>query len=174
MSWPKAGTAPTADDMAKLIAAFVDNEYSQPRGGKTHVMESMWHLWEHLLAAADEPTVCVCCTGESPRGSFAEQDELHRVDRSFTVVVIRGHGFRNLMTGEDGAPPNSVETMTQSIEGVRDCVRRLVGLTADWHVNYKGWKNLPAVARPGTANVFTAGGALDFTFAVDIPEIVTN
>jgi len=172
MSWPEVPAAETvtADSQAVLFATFLDHQYAQQRGGTVKVMESMYHLWEEILSASDEPRVLVCCTGETPRGSFAEQDLWHRVDRQWTIAVVRGHGFRNLMHDEQGAPVNTVETLCQSIEAVRDCVRSLRGLSQEWPINYKGWKNLPAVGRPGTVNVFVAGATLEFSTANDIPE----
>lgn len=173
MTWPRPSlTAPvTADVQAEQMAMYLDNEYAQERGGTVKVMESMWHLWEEILLATDAPRVIICCTGENVRGSFAEQDQWHRVDRQWTVAVVRGHGFRNLMPGEEGDPPASVETLTKSIETVRDLVRSLTGVSEEFPINYKGWKNLPAVARPGTANVFVAGATIEFSTANDIPEI---
>jgi hypothetical protein len=72
---------------------------------------------------------------------------------------------------EDGNPPATVETLATSVETVRDLVRTMLGLSEEFPINYKGWKNLPAVARPGTANVFVAGATIDFSTANDIPEI---
>lgn len=165
-------TAPvTADWQAAAIASYVEENFAQPRGGTVKIMESMWHLWEEILLASTAPRVLVCCTGENPRGSFAEQDLWHRVDRQWTVVLVLGHGFRNLMPDGLGNPPSGAETMTTSIEALRDTVRVMTSISEEFPVNYKGWKNLPAVARPGTANVFVAGGMLEFSTANDIPEV---
>jgi hypothetical protein len=175
VSWPRAslnyGVTVGADTQATALGQFLEDEYAMPRGGTVRVMESMWHLWEEVLKAIDEPRILICCTGETPRGSFAEQDLWHRVDRQWTVAVVRGHGFRNLTPQSDGDPPNTVETLATSVETVRDLVRTMLGLSEEFPINYKGWKNLPAVARPGTANVFVAGATIDFSTANDIPEI---
>lgn len=172
MSWPEtpAAATVTADSQAIGLATFLDHEYAQKRGGTVKVMESMHHLWEEILSASDEPRVLVCCTGETPRGSFAEQDLWCRVDRQWTIAVVRGHGFRNLMPDEKGSPVGAVETLCTSVETVRDVVRAMVGLSQEFPVNYKGWKNLPAVGRPGTVNVFVAGATLEFSTANDIPQ----
>jgi hypothetical protein len=176
MSWPRAslayGETVGVDMQATAIGQFLETEYALQRGGKVLVMESMWHLWEEVLRAVDEPRILVVCTGETPRGSFAEQDLWHRVDRQWTVAVVRGHGFRNLMVqSEDGDPPKAIETLAKSIETVRDLVRTMLGISEEFPVNYRGWKNLPAVARPGTANVFVAGATIEFSTANDLAEI---
>lgn len=175
MSWPNTLTLitpMTAANQASEMGEQIDTVFAKPRGGQTLVMETMWHVWEYILSAQDEPTVMVCCTGETPRGSFAEQDHWHVVDRQWTVVILRGRGFlRNLMPGADGNPPQGAETLTASIEALRDTVRKMTGISREFPINYKGWKSLPAVARPGTANVFTAGAFLEFSTACDIGEV---
>jgi hypothetical protein len=172
MTWPRASLVQpvTIDQQATNLASYIDEHFTQERGGKTLVMESMWHLWEYILSAYDEPTVLVCCTGEQPRGSFAEQDLWHWVDRQWTVVLLRGHGFTSLEWTEKGQPARK-EPLNVSIEALRETVRAMVGLSEEFPINFKGWSNLPAVARPGTANVFTAGALLTFSTANSIPEI---
>lgn len=174
MSWPPTTLVvpATAAEQAEQMGDWIDTTFAQPRGGTVKIMESMWHVWEYVLSAQDEPTVLICCTGETPRGSFAEQDLWHRVDRQWTFVVIRGHGFRNLMPDDKGAVPNGKEALTTSIEVLRDTVRAMTGMSEEFPINYRGWKSLPAVARPGTANVFTAGAYLEFSTSVDIREVV--
>ena len=169
MTWPRASLDHplTMDDQATALASYLDTNFAQQRGGKVLIMESMWHLWEFILSAHDEPTVLVCCTGERPRGSFAEQDLWHRVDRQWTIVLLRGHGFTSLEWTEKGQPARK-ESLNLSIEALRDTVRVMTGLSEEFPVNYTGWSNLPAVARPGTANVFTAGALLTFSTANDL------
>ena len=173
MTWPRPSlTSPvTAAGQASTIASYIEEQFAQPRGGVVKIMESMWHLWEEILSATDTPRVLVCCTGENPRGSFAEQDQWCRVDRQWTVAVVYGRGFRNLMPDAEGNPPGVSETMTASVEALRDCIRVINSVSEEFPVNYKGWKNLPAVARPGTANVFVAGALIELSTANDIPQI---
>ena len=172
MSWPRESLAQpvTIDQHATNLASYIDEHFAQQRGGKVLLMESMWHLWEYILTAQDEPTVLVCCTGETPRGSFAEQDLWRFVDRQWTIVILRGHGFENLEWTEMGQPSRK-ESLNASIEALRETIRAMIGLSEEFPVNYKGWSNLPAVARPGMANVFTAGAMLTFSTANNIPEI---
>lgn len=172
MSWPRTPLAApvTIDQQAIALATHLDSTVAQARGGLVRVAESMWHLWEDILSAYNEPRIVVVCTGEIPRGSFQEQDIWGRVDRQWTIAVIRGHGFRNLLTQEDGNPP-AVETINATIEAVREAVRAMTGISEEFPINYKGWEPIPAVARPGTANVFTAGALLRFSSANDLPVV---
>ena len=172
MSWPQVSLAApvTIDQQTNQICTYIDMVFAQPRGGEVKAMESMWHMWEYILSATDTPTVLVCCTGENPRGSFSEQDQWARVDRQWTIVVLYGHGFRNLLRDEKGVPARK-EVLTNCIEALRDAVRSMTGISEEYPVNYRGWKNLPAMARPGTANVFVAGAELNFSTANDIGEV---
>ena len=179
MSWPQSyqpttqGPPVTSRAQRSLLCSVIDNQFSQKRGGQTMPMESMWHVWQFIIAAKDEPTVLVCCTGEKQRsiGSLVESDRMHRVDRQWTAVIIRGHGFRSLLTEAYGAPPGA-EDLSDSIEALRDTVRGIGGVSEEFPLHYIGWETIPAVARPGTANVFTAGAFLTFSSANDVPEVV--
>lgn len=172
MAWPRTQlTKPlTIDQQAEILATHLDERYAGQRGGSVKVAESMWHLWEDLLSASNEPRIVVVCTGETPRGSFAEQDMWATVDRQWSVAIVRGHGFRNLEPGEEGDPPG-VETLNSGIEAVREFVREVNTVSEEFPINYKGWEPLPAVARPGTANVFTAGAVLRFSTCNFIPAM---
>ena len=171
-TWPRKPLTPdvTADLQTTAICTYIDLHFAFNRGGNVIAMESMWHVWEYILTATDEPTVLVCCTGETPRGSFAEQDQLCRVDRQWTVVLIRGHGFTSLLPGPNGTAPG-VENMLTSITALRDTVRVITSVSEEIPINYKGWHPLPAVARPGTVNVFVAGAQMEFSTANDIPVV---
>lgn len=175
MSWPRQPLTPAPIAVSKqlaLMCEFVDKKFCQPRGGVTKQMESMWHLWEYILNALDTPSVLICPTGEKlrPFGSLQESDRMARADREWTVVILYGHGFTNLMQTEQGVPAGK-ETLCDSIEALRDTFRVLAGISEEFPVHYGGWQPLPAVARPGTANVFVAGAMLTFSTANDLPEV---
>jgi len=163
----------TTSQQLALISEWIDVKFCQPRGGKTEQMESMQHLWEYIISSGDQPTVCVCCTAEKQRSfnSLQESDRTHRVDRRWTVAIIRGRGFRTLMQDPLGTPPNGKEMLTDSIDALRDAVRALVNVSEEFPVHYDGWDSLPPVARPGTANVFVAGALLEFSTANDLGEV---
>ena len=135
-------------------------------------MESEWHLWQYILQADDTPTVLVCANGEKPRsfGSRQETNRLGMVDRSWLVALIRGHGFNTLLQTEKGTPARK-EMLTDSIEALRDTVRALSGVSDEFPLDYQGWIPIPAVARPGTANVFICGALITFGTANSIPEV---
>ena len=66
----------------------------------------------------------------------------------------------------------SAQAPDDKLEALRDVVRAIRNVSEEFPLHYMGWKPLPAVARPGTANVFTAGAFLTFSSANDVPEVV--
>ena len=168
MSWPNQLAAPLSiKDGANQLAGWI-GLWAKPKGGKCEVVQGLRHLWESIFMASDAPRVLVCFNGETARGGFDEQDTLHRVDRQWAVVVIRGHGWKNLMPDED---ETAAETFMETVEALRDRVRLIQTLSEEFPVNYKGAKPLPAVAKPDSANVFVDAYQLDFSSAADIPDV---
>lgn len=175
MSWPNTpatnadGGYLTIGHVAAEIGEALEN-WATPKGGRVKVVVNLRHLWEEIYQVGDVPTVLVCYVGETPRGSFDEQDFWHRVDRQWSVVVMRGHGFtRNLMPDKVGE--TTPEPFYDTVEQVRDLVRSMRSISSDPLVNYKGMAPLPGVAVPGQANVFLDSYELKFSTANDIPEI---
>lgn len=180
MSWPRITSTEclTIDTQARGLAFILERDFAGPRGGVVKVMESMYHLWEEVISTDDTPRVLICCTGEQLRGPFEEQDLTCRVDRHWTIVLLRGHGLRNLEPGADGGPA-TFETLNQSIEFLRDTVRAVNGFSAEHPVNYQGWSAIPATHRAGMTsytsgrmNIFIAGAVLEFRSANDIPRVL--
>lgn len=172
--WPRTPLSPrpvTVKTQLIQICTWIDSQYCQPRGGVCEGLESTSKIWQEILESGDKPKVLVCCTGEKNRGPFSEQDLLRRVDRQWTLALVRGEGFRDLLPQADGDPPNSVEDLTTSIETVRDLVRRMTGVSEEFPINYKGWEQFDNIAKPNTANVFITGAWLHFSTANDLPGI---
>lgn len=176
MSWPRAPLTPapvTGTDQITKMAIWIDTQFCQPRGGKTEAIESMPHLWEKILECGDEPTVLIVQTGEKQRAyrSLQEADRIGRVDRKWTVAIVRGRGFQMLMPNEDGSLYGNKELLVASIEALRDCVRVLANISEEFPLHYDGWDPLPPIARPANANIFVAGAILTFSTANDLPGV---
>lgn len=176
MSWPREPISPapvSGVDQVTKMAIWIDKQFSQPRGGRTEPIESMPHLWERILECGDEPTVLVVPTGERLRGyrSLQEADRMGRVDRKWTVAIVRGRGFQMLVPNPEGALYGGKEMLVASIEALRDCVRVLADISEEFPLHYEGWEPIPPIARPANANIFVAGALLNFSAANDLPEV---
>ena len=172
--------SPTVRQDDEAIRAQLDS-YAKPRGGTVKVMANMAHLWEEVLnpnLLAGAPRILIVWMGESARGEYAggTRTKLHRVDRKWNVVVMRGHGFRNLLTEAQGQPntPGYYEDFYDSVENIRDGCRVMSNITADDLVDYKGIRPLPNIAPNPSANVFCDAYSVEFETAADIQEILIN
>jgi hypothetical protein len=166
MSLPKPITIANEAD---LIKAQLET-YAKPRGGTVKVLANMRHLWEEIFLLTDAPRILICYTGETARGEYAggTRTALHRVDRSWQVVVMRGHGFNNLLPGGEVA---GKEDFYDSVETVRDGCRVLQTISEEFPVNYKSIRPLPSAAPTAVANVFMDAFVIEFDTANDIPII---
>jgi len=165
-------TSPTIKENAAVIKQQLES-YAVPRGGKVKVLANMRHVWEEIFQLDDAPRILICYTGENARGEYAggNRINMHRVDRQWTVIVMRGHGFTNLVDGvADGK-----EDFYDSVETIRDGCRVLMQLvTEDDFVDFKTIRPLPGLAPTQTANVFMDGYAIEFATSADIPEIMED
>ena len=172
--------SPTVKEDLKAIEAQLLT-YAKPRGGTVKVMANMRHLWEEIYnnGVLDEnPRILIAWEGETARGEYAggQKTKLHRVDRNWIVVVMRGHGFKNLMTESKGQPgtPGYYEDFADSVETIRDGCRVMSNLTCEDLVDYKGCAPMPNVGPTNNANIFLDAMAIKFSSAADIPEILVN
>lgn len=153
--------------------------YAKPRGGLVKVVENESHLWEEIYnggLVAKEPRIFVLYLGETARGEFGGGDKtaMERVDRHWMVVIMRGHGFKNLSAVGQGQPdkPGYIEAFSDSCETVRDGCRVLKGISEEFPVDYKGLRPLAQIGPSPTANIFLDCKAVEFDTAADIPSPV--
>ena len=172
--------SPTIKEDAEAIRAQLDT-YAKPRDGLTKVVANQSHLWEEIYnggVIAEQPRILIICIGETARGEYAggQRTKLHRVDRNWQVIVMRGHGFKNLMTegiGQAGTP-GAIESFYDACETIRDGIRVMSNITAEDLVNYKGMRPLANIGPTPVANVFLDCICIEFDCAADIPEILVN
>lgn len=162
----------TTSEQATAIRDKI-KEWADPRGGRCSIMQNQRHLWEELVdlpsAANLSPRVMVLCAGESLM--LPDQPDCHRVDRMWQVIVIRGHGFKDPMSGGVFQP------FYDSVETIRDIVRTMIGIS-DYEgvpsVQYKGTKPLPSVLPTKEAGAFMDGVVIEFNTLNDIPMVVED
>lgn len=155
---------------AKLIEAKL-TEWAEPRGGVVKIMANMRHLWEEVVnpnLLEEKPRLLVCYEGETPRGGPQAANVLHRVDRQWKVVVLRGHGFTSLVAEGDATQP---EAFYDSVETIRDLIRCMASITEERPVQFTGIRPLPNVGPGQTANVFMDAFSVEFSTANDIGAV---
>ncbi len=91
--------SPTVREDALAIKTQME-VFATPRNGTVKIMANMSHLWEEIYnngIVNENPRILIVWTGEIARGEYAGGDrtKLHRVDRQWNVVIMRGHGFKN-------------------------------------------------------------------------------
>lgn len=155
----------SVSDQANIMVAHLTN-WAEPRGGYAKVMANMRHLWEELIILTDKPRLLLVFAGEEARGNQAI-DRDYRVDRTWNVAIVRGHGFRNLMSD----PQGDVEPFYQNVEDVRDHVRVLLNISEEFPVEYRGMEPLPSLLDKKVNSAFGDGYLLKFSTANDIPAI---
>lgn len=160
----------TVSDEAQQIAAWL-GQWAETKGGTVKVMANLAHLWEELYGMDEKPRLLVCYTGEQARGGFSYANRLMRVDRQWTVVVTRGHGWANLMTDAGSASEGSVDPFYDVVEVVRDLIRVMDSISAEWPVDYKATRPMPNAHPARSANVFMDAMAIEFSTANDIPWV---
>lgn len=167
---------PTILQQANIIGLQC-RTFTDPRGGTVKLLENMRKLWEEIYIASDSPRILICFNGEQARGAFSVSNTLHRVDRSWIVVIIKGKGFNAVEDSGKGAGSQVVgvaEPFLTSIEKLRETLRVLINISEEFPIDYKSIKPLPGIAPGNTANVFIDGYAIEFSTANDIPDIVTE
>ena len=172
--------SPTVREDALAIKTQME-VFATPRNGTVKIMANMSHLWEEIYnngIVNENPRILIVWTGEIARGEYAGGDrtKLHRVDRQWNVVIMRGHGFKNLVAESVGQPgtPGYYEDFYDSVETVRDGLRLLSNVTADDLVDYKSIRPLPNIAQSQTANVFLDGYVIEFATSADIMAVDVN
>jgi hypothetical protein len=171
VSWPyKLSAPPSISQQAQHIGAQLAT-WAEPKGGEVRIMANMRHLWEHIMMASDKPRLLVCFTGEVSRGG-EDLRYLHRVDRSWSVVVIRGHGFDLDPTAEGATNTGTpVDAFYDNVETVRDLIRVITSISEEFPVEYKAIKPVAGAAPTPASNVFMDAYEITFTTANDIGAI---
>lgn len=139
--------------------------WTQPRGGAAGVASNLRDMWQQASQASQKPIVLICLTGERVRGPFGTAAVCHRVDRQWTVAVVRGRGF-NYVRGDsltDTVGP--CEPFYDSVEAVRDIIRGASAMSAEFPVDYKGIRPMQM------GSLIIDGYLIEFSTAHDLTVI---
>jgi hypothetical protein len=170
---------PSIKKQAQMIGTWLFNSFAKPRGCRSDqvkIMANMRHLWEEIYnRTKDEPTILIVWNGEKSRGGFNQANTLHRVDRRWIVVILRGHGFKNLLPNPDANPEIQEEDFYDSVEILRDKIRVMLSISEEFPIDYVGIDPMPGVPALGNAgNAFIDGFSVSFSCANDIPGIAIS
>ena len=162
----------TIAQQANQIGTWL-SEQSQGSGASVELLANQRHLWESIysMAVDGKPKILICFDGETSRGGFPQRNTMHRVDRNWVCVVMRGHGFDHTGLNEPKVPLPTA--FYDDCEAVRDLIRRMTSISEEYPLDYVGMKPLPGVAQPGMANAFLDGYIISFTTANDLPAVTT-
>lgn len=158
-------------DQANIYGTWL-HQWAQPLGGSVLIVYNMRHLWEKIAEHSQQkdraPLILICFNGERSRGSEQLRNSLHRVDRDWIVVVLRGHGFESRPSKDRSTQTDDFYT---DCETIRDRIRMVRSGMAEFPCDYKGMQPLPGVAIPNIANVFVDAYQIMFVTANDIKAV---
>ncbi len=154
------------DQQLDKIVAALGSEWQFNYGARVAKMENLRHLWEELsdMQKPDDARYLVLWDSEEPRGDWEVRDRTHRVDRKFSVVVVRGKGYRT--------PEGTVVPFSKVCTNVRDRVRTMLDISEEFPVVYGGMRPLPNIFPGREANTFADAKIIEFSTANDIPAVV--
>jgi hypothetical protein len=141
-------------------------DWGSGEGWTVKIMANLAHLWEELKVTSDKGRILIVYQGEEPRGSFADSDELHRVDRNWTLAIVRGHGKNSMMSDDVG---NAV-AFYDAVEGIREAVR-CAALSQEFPVHYKGMTPMSNIAPTQQASTYMDGMLMEYSTSHDLPAI---
>lgn len=160
----------SVSDQANLIGQQL-SEWVDQRGGEVKIVANVRHLWEEVYKRSidSKPGVYICFVSETARGPESQRNDLHRVDRMWKVVIMRGHGFRNKMAKDDeGGGAAQTDDFYSMCEEIRDRIRVIKNIANEFPIDYRTTQPMPGVAVPNMANVFCDGYSVEFSTANDI------
>lgn len=165
-----------APRLSELSSAISDRltQWAQAneRQGTVKQVANSRHLWEEVSNPAlvsEKPRILFVFTGQKSRGSFQHANTLHRCDNTWQVVVVRGHGWENLVSNGGAGQP---ESFLDAMEDLRDYLRCYGDITTEPPIDFTSMGPMPNIM-PGSnvSNIFADAFQITFSTANDIPFI---
>jgi hypothetical protein len=159
--------APIAiSDQANAIAAWL-NQWAQPKGGTAAVVSNLRDLWNQASLSSQKPRILICFNGATARGDFAHIAPWHREDRHWLVAITRGRGFNANRGDSLTEQTGDAEPFYDSVETVRDLLRRMIGISEEILIDYRSIKPMQL------GNLVVDGFTIELSTANDVP-LITN
>jgi len=140
-------------------------EWAEENGGTVLVTSNLRDLWAKASQSSQKPCLLICFTGERARGPFGTAAVSHRVDRSWTVAVVRGRGFASTRGDTLTQSVGNVDPFYDALEAVREMLRAANNLSAEFPVDYK------AIRPMQLGNLVIDGYLIEFTTANDLDQV---
>ena len=140
-------------------------EWAEENGGTVLITSNLRDLWAKASQSSQKPCLLICFTGERARGPFGTAAVSHRVDRSWTVAVVRGRGFASTRGDTLTQSVGNADPFYDALESVRDLLRNASELTAEDVVDYKSIRPMQL----GT--LIIDGYLIEFTTANDLAKV---
>lgn len=155
----------TISQQANFLQLALD-AYANPLGGEAKVVSNLKDYWSQAKLSSQKPTILVCYQGDVARGPFEQANAWVRVDRQWSVAVIRGRGF----TSNRGDTLNSSQggqiPFYDVVEQVRELLRSLLGISEELPtIDFKSIKPMSMGSDP------LDGYEIQFSTANDLPMI---
>lgn len=154
-------------DQASAIRDWL-TQWATAGGGVAVVASNYSDLWTQASQSSTKPIIIICYMGEQSRGGFDIANALSRVDRQWAVLIKRGRGFTS-PRGNTLTETTSVEPFYDSVETVRDLLRRMLGISMELPtIDYKGIRPV------SQGDQIMDAYLIEFSTANDIPQIGTT
>lgn len=164
---------PTLETQSARINATLTT-WVTSRGGLVKQIANASHIWEEVPGdslADSRPRVLFWFESENSKGGQDRRNKMHRVYRSWRVVLMRGHGWANLVATGDANQP---ESFLSAISSLRETIRLQDDVTEAPPVDYERLESLPNIAPGKASNIFLDSFQLRFTTENDLAAINTN
>lgn len=164
---------PSLDEMSRRIEATL-GAWIQERGGTVKQIANAAHIWEEIPGDAltgFNPKLLFWFESEKAKGGLDRANKLGRVIRSWRVVLIRGHGWKNLVKGESEEQP---ESFLAALSSLRDVIRCQSDVTETPPVDYESLESLPNIAPGKASNIFVDSFQIRFMTENDIGLVDTS
>lgn len=120
----------TISQQANFIQLALQN-WAQPLGGTAKVVSNLKVAWAQAYQSSQKPILFICYQGDISRGPFEQQNAWVRVDRQWSVLFIRGRGFKANRGDTLYTTTNGVDALWDDLEAVRDVLRCLLGISEE-------------------------------------------
>ena len=164
---PPRDPLPVTTIGASLLAQI--KPWVQARGGTVDYVHNLQHLWEKVydVQTEDIPRIYICWNGATAIGGDEMSNTLHLKNNHWIAVIMRGHGFKNLVMdgiGQAGTP-GSIEPFADSVEQVENLILTTQNITEMPPVTWEATQPMPSLGPTPSANVFLDGYQILFSTA---------
>lgn len=155
----------TIAQQAGFIANGLDS-WAGFNGGHCQIAFDEYEMWYVAGQQSQVPRLILCYAGEQARGDFSLAARLNRVDRQWKLAVTRGRVLTQDRGMDFVASNQNAVPFYDLVDGARDIVRAMVGVSVESPVDFK--EITPMTIVP---DVLINAYLISFSIAVDLPAL---